>query len=111
MEMDRDEDVNLEEHDLNQHQNASSSQATKKRGRGPAKSVKASEPMFLDFDDLEFPTGRWQKEYGQYIGYCASKLDINLRTWNDVEQDKRDILWDETKVLSVLAFVFSVFNI
>ena len=70
----------------------------KKAGRGVAKSVQPSEPMFLEFDDLDLPRGRWEKDYGKQIGQCALRIDINIRKWAQVGQEKKDILWTETQV-------------
>ena len=88
---------------VTQQETGESTKAGKKRGRGPAKSIKTSEPMVLEYDETHFPTVTFSKEYGQHIGHCASKLDINIRKWADVEERVKDVLWTETKV--IIAFI------
>ena len=76
--MDEDDNGNQGEQDLGDELEVSSSQAKKRKGRGPTKAIQTRKPMFLEFDEFELPTGEWEKNYGQQLGRCALKLDINV---------------------------------
>lgn len=67
----------------------------KRKGRGPMKGFKATEPMFLEYDSLGQPCGRWQQKYGTHIGLCVRKLSI-LWAWNKVLEGLLKTLWDDT---------------
>lgn len=75
-----------------------SSTLTKKKGRGPSKGVQTSTPMFLDFDDTNLPTGKWEAAYGKQIGTCAMKIDINVKEYAKMDKEDKQNLWEETKV-------------
>lgn len=78
---------------------ATSSQVRKKRGRGPAKGLKIpTEGMFLEFDNLGHPTGLWSKKYGQHLGRCASRIDITITNWKNLEDSEKEKYWNDTKV-------------
>ncbi|CAH9076251.1 unnamed protein product [Cuscuta europaea] len=72
--------------------------AGKKPGRGAFKGLKVNEPMFLQFDPLGRATGQWRLKFGQDIGLCMRKLNINWR-WSVVSMGLRDTLWDDTRNL------------
>lgn len=76
-----------------------SSQSKKRKGRGPSKPIQPKVPMFLEFDDIHLPTGEWVKEYGQQIGQCAMRLDINQSHWEKVDDSMKESMWEETKVI------------
>ncbi|KAL2937211.1 tRNA pseudouridine synthase A [Bienertia sinuspersici] len=78
---------------------ASNSQgtSTKKKGRGPSKEVQSSTPIFLEFDDFDLPTGKWEASYGKHIGKCALKIDINVKAYPKLDEVDKKNLWEETK--------------
>lgn len=76
----------------------SNSQVQRKRGRGPAKGLKKAVPMFLQYTKDNIPTGDWSKQYGQNLGHCASRINITIDDWKNVEQSEKDLLWNSTKV-------------
>lgn len=77
----------------------------KKRGRGASKNLAVKEPMFLEYNEQNIPTGKWKKQYGIHLGLCASRISINIRHFKDVEESETDCLWEDTKV-SFLAIRF-----
>lgn len=54
--------------------------------------------MHLEFDDLLRPTGKWHFKYGQHIGLCVHKLNINW-DWQNVSEGLRQTLWADTMAL------------
>ena len=93
-----------------EEERASSSQIGKRKGRGASKGIKSSgEPMILEYNDLYQPVGRWEKEYGQHIGHCASLIDINCREWKNVDKDLQQSMWDDTKVKTYICRIFVEF--
>ena len=67
------------------------------RGRGPTKSLRATEPMYLEYNALGQPCGRWRRKYGTHLGLCLRKLSI-LHSWNEVPAGVKQSLWDDTRV-------------
>ncbi|XP_056695260.1 uncharacterized protein [Spinacia oleracea] len=47
------------------------------KAKGPTKGLGKTGPMFLQFDSLLRPPGKWRLKYGQQIGLCSRKLNIN----------------------------------
>ncbi|KAK9713154.1 hypothetical protein RND81_06G007300 [Saponaria officinalis] len=68
-----------------------------KKGRCATKGLKVSEPKYLEFDDLDRPRGKWRLKYGQNLGFCMRKFNINWN-WKDVIEGKRKLMWEETMV-------------
>ncbi|KAK9705013.1 hypothetical protein RND81_07G027000 [Saponaria officinalis] len=66
-----------------------------KKGRCATKGLKVSEPMYLEFDDLDRPRGKWRLKYGQHLGFCIRKFNINWN-WKDVSEGKRKLMWEDT---------------
>ena len=94
----RDDEVNQEEQEPTSQE--PTSQSKRKTGRGPSKPVQGSEPMVLEFDEFDLPTGKWEFRYGRHVGFCSKRIDINIHDWKHVGELKKDTLWDETKVYS-----------
>ena len=92
----RDDEVNQQEQDPTSQE--PTSQSSRKPGRGPSKPVQGSEPMILDFDEFDLPTGEWEFQYGQQVGFCSKRIPITIHDWKHVGELKIDTLWDETKV-------------
>ncbi|XP_056685646.1 uncharacterized protein [Spinacia oleracea] len=65
------------------------------KARGPTKGLGKTGPMFLQFDSLLRPSGKWRLKYGQQIGLCSRKLNINW-DWPSVSQGLRSKLWEDT---------------
>ena len=80
------------------HDEVENSKSKPKKGRGPSKGILPKTPMYLEFDEFDLPTGQWEKVYGQHIGQCALRVDINNHEWNKVDQIEKDNMWEETKV-------------
>ena len=76
--------------------NVSKRSSEKRKGRGPNKNLKVTEPMYLEYNDLGQPCGRWRKKYG-HIGLCVRKLSI-LQSWNEVPEGLKTTLWQDTMV-------------
>ncbi|KNA03285.1 hypothetical protein SOVF_210670, partial [Spinacia oleracea] len=70
-----------------------------RRGRGPSKGVQVKEPMFLEYDDLGQPAGKWEHVYGRQLGFYALKININVKTYRLVPEAVKKTIWDETKAL------------
>ncbi|XP_057529500.1 uncharacterized protein LOC130808069 isoform X2 [Amaranthus tricolor] len=66
----------------------------KRKGRGPTKSLKVTEPMHLEYNALGQPCGKWRRQYGKQIGICSRKISI-LYAWNEVPEDLKNSLWDD----------------
>lgn len=77
---------------------SASDQVEKKRGRGAAKNLKSSRPMFIEFNQYGQHTGEFSEKFGKQIGHCASRVNITYREWKDVPQSLKDSMWEETKV-------------
>lgn len=76
--------------------NASS--CTVRKGRGPTKGLKKSNgPMHVEFDSLKRPCGPFRHQYGQNIGFCMRKLNINWE-WKSVSLGMKEALWKDTMV-------------
>ncbi|CAH9112442.1 unnamed protein product [Cuscuta europaea] len=71
---------------------------SKKSGRGAFKRLKVTEPMFLQIDSFGRATGKWRLKFGQHVGLCSRKLNINMR-WSDVSNGLKDTLWEDTRNL------------
>ncbi|XP_021744365.1 uncharacterized protein LOC110710381 isoform X2 [Chenopodium quinoa] len=73
------------------------------RGRGsgkarfPTRGLRVNEPMHLEFDEFLRPTGKWRLKYGQQIGLCMRKLNINWE-WCSVKKGLKTTLWQETQI-------------
>lgn len=98
------ENPNHEHDDELMGEHAKTPSKKQKKGRGPSKGPQTKTPMFLEFDEFNMPTGKWEEDYGTHIGFLASKLDINIREWKAVSKVDKDNMWDETKVLSNFSF-------
>ncbi|KAK9755912.1 hypothetical protein RND81_01G058900 [Saponaria officinalis] len=51
--------------------------------------------MTVEFDDLDRPRGKWRLKYGQHLGFCMRKFNINWN-WKDVSEGKRKLMWEDT---------------
>ena len=67
------------------------------RGRGPTKGINVKEPMYLEYNDMGQPCGKWRGKYGSQIGLCMRKLSI-LWAWNEVPEGVKQTLWEDTMV-------------
>lgn len=76
----------------------------KKRGRGPTKGIKVTEPMHLEYNNLGQPCGRWRGKYGTQVGLCMRKLSI-LHSWSEVPEGLKKALWEDTVVSIYVLFV------
>jgi hypothetical protein len=74
----------------------------KKRGRGAAKALNTSEPMYIEFNQWAQHTGEFSKEFGKQIGHCATRVKITSGPWKEVSESLKDSLWEETKVCNFL---------
>ena len=79
------------------HRESSSAGVKVLRGRGPTKSLRATEPMYLEYNALGQPCGKWRRKYGTHLGLCVRKLSI-LHSWNEVPAGVKQSLWDDTRV-------------
>ena len=48
----------------------------KRKGRGPTKSFKVTEPMHLEYNALGQPCGKRCRQYGKQIDICIHKISI-----------------------------------
>ncbi|CAO2813834.1 unnamed protein product [Amaranthus hypochondriacus] len=67
----------------------------KRKGRGPTKNLKVTEPMHLEYNALGQPCGKWRRQYGKQVGLCIRKISI-LHSWNDVSEGLKNSLWVDT---------------
>lgn len=67
------------------------------KGRGATKGLRVSEPMYLEFDYLGRPRGKWRLKYGQQAGFCMRKLNI-CWNWKNVSEGKQLLFWQDTMV-------------
>ncbi|KAL8145947.1 hypothetical protein AgCh_003902 [Apium graveolens] len=108
--MDQDKDNN--EHD--------SEGVSKKRTRGPMLCTKLKRRMVnqnlecsISFDEYGDPIGDMLKDFRSYIGSVARvQADINIESWDQVDQGLKDSMWDDIKgqnnvYFSVHILVFS----
>ena len=70
----------------------------KRKGRGPTKNLKVKEPMYLEYNALGQPCGKWRKEYGKQVGLCVRKISI-LHAWHEVPEGLKKSFWDDTMVI------------
>ncbi len=54
--------------------------------------------MVLEFDDFGKAKGQWARKYGQHIGQCASRIDINIDSYLKIDEVEKKQFWEETKV-------------
>ena len=80
----------------------------KKRGRGAAKALNTSEPMYIEFNQFNQHTGEFSKQFGKQIGHCATRVKINTREWKDVPESLKNSIWEETKVCFLLVLLFEL---
>ncbi|KAK9681931.1 hypothetical protein RND81_10G037700 [Saponaria officinalis] len=69
-----------------------------KKGRTATKGLRISEAMYLEFDNLGRPMGKWRLKYGQHAGFCMRKFNINWN-WKDVSEGTRKLMWEDTMSL------------
>lgn len=68
-----------------------------RKGRGPNKLFKVTEPMYLEYDAYGQPYGKWRRKYSTYVGICMRKLSI-LNKWKEVPEGLKKTLWQDTVV-------------
>ena len=69
----------------------------KRKGRGTTTTFKKPDgPMFLQYNNLGQPIGRWRKNYSTHIGCCARKVNIRL-TAKEIPRGLMQTFWDDTK--------------
>ena len=56
------------------------------RQRGPSRGVTGRDFMVLEFDDFGKDKGQWAPKYGQHIGQCASRIDINIDSYLKIDE-------------------------
>lgn len=104
------EDQHHHDHDIATSQNQASGNEKSKevakkcpqveierKGRGPTKSLNVEEPMYLEYDEKGQPCGKWRSKYGEQVGICMRRLNINIE-WKEVEEGEKNAMWDDTVV-------------
>ena len=79
----------------------------KRKGRGPTKNLKVTEPMHLEYNALGQPCGKWRRQYGKQVGLCIRKISI-LHAWNEVPEGLKNSLWNDTVVSNFTIFTHLV---
>ncbi|KAL8157489.1 hypothetical protein AgCh_002263 [Apium graveolens] len=78
---------------------------SKKRTRGPTLCTKLNRRMVnqnlecsISFDEYGDPIGDMLKDFRSYIGSVARvQVDINIESWDQVDQGLKDAIWDDIK--------------
>ncbi|XP_074353360.1 uncharacterized protein LOC141692428 isoform X2 [Apium graveolens] len=78
---------------------------SKKRTRGPTLCTKLKRRMVnqnlecrISFDEYGDPIGDMLKDFRSYIGSVARvQVDINIESWDQVDQGLKDAMWDDIK--------------
>ena len=94
--------MEIEQYRHNEEPNSSASQTSKRKERGPTtgKKYRTQEPKYIEWSDNGKPIGKWANSYKAYVGEaCRSKIDINIKNWDDVSQGLKDTIWEDIKVL------------
>lgn len=68
-----------------------------RKGRGPNKGLKVTEPMCLEYNDQGQPCGKWKSKYATHLGHCLRKISILLE-WDEVPKGLIQTLWEDTVV-------------
>ena len=100
------------EHAHNEEQN-SSSQSSKKKRRGPTtgKKYKTHEPKSIEWGNNGKPIGKWANCYKTYIGDTVrSRIDINIKNWDNVSMGLKDTIWEDVKVLFIYRWIFFIIH-
>ena len=57
----------------------------KRKGQGPMKNLKVTDPIHLEYNALGQPCGKLRRQYGKQVGQSFRKISI-LHTWNEVPE-------------------------
>lgn len=84
----------------------SSSSGSKKRTRGPTVCKKLKKRIAnqnlecnISFNEYGHPTGDMLKDFRTYLGSVVRfQVDINIESWDLVNQGLKDVIWDDIKV-------------
>lgn len=78
--------------------------ASTTKGRGPTtcrnlKKKKATEQLSVQFDQYGRVIGPYATKFVSYIGSLVrSQVDINIKSWRDVDAGLKNIIWEDVKV-------------
>lgn len=89
-----------------ENRESSSSAASKKRTRGPTVCKKLKKRIAnqnlecsISFNEYGDPIGDMLKDFRIYLGSVVRfQVDINIESWDAVNQGLKDVIWDDIKV-------------
>ncbi|KAL8111850.1 hypothetical protein AgCh_019527 [Apium graveolens] len=96
----------MDQDKYNEEQNSEG--VSKKRTRGPTLCTKLKRRMVnqnlecsISFDEYGDPIGDMLKDFRSNIGSVARvQVDINIESWDQVDQGLKDAMWDDIKEIS-----------
>lgn len=90
---------------------------SKKRSRGPTLCTNLKRRITnqnlecsISFNEYGDPIGDMLQDFRSYIGSVVRfQVDINIESWEVVDQGLKDAIWDDIKVLSKLYIITNIF--
>lgn len=92
-----------------------SKEVSKKRTRGPTMCKKLKKRMVnrnfefsIAFNEYGDPIGDGLKDFRIYVGSVVRfQVDINIESWDVVNQGLKDAIWDDIKVIFFCTHLYS----